>query len=74
MVWRDVFEKHRRIVMTASFLVVHGQVQKAGEVIHLVAERFTDLSPRLSELRDDEAPIVAHSKVQGGLIRSRDFH
>jgi error-prone DNA polymerase len=74
IVWRDAFEANRRTVMTSSFLVVHGQVQKEGEVIHVVAERFTDLSGRLSELRDDEAPIAAHSKVQGGLIRSRDFH
>jgi error-prone DNA polymerase len=74
VVWRDAFEANRRLVMTSSFLVVHGQVQKAGEVVHVVAERFTDLSGRLSELRDDEAPIVAHSKISGRLIRSRDFH
>jgi error-prone DNA polymerase len=72
--WRDVFEANRRAVMSATFLVVHGQVQAANNVVHVVAERFTDLSERLSELRDDEAPIVAHSKVSGRLIRSRDFH
>ena len=74
VVWRDAFEAHRRLVMTSAFLVVHGQVQKEGEVVHLVAERFTDLSGRLSELREDAAPIAAHSKVTGRLIRSRDFH
>jgi len=74
VVWRDAFEANRRLVMGASFLVVHGQVQKEGEVIHVVAERFTDLSHRLSELRDDKAPVSAHSRVTGRLIRSRDFH
>ncbi|MBI1196848.1 MAG: DNA polymerase III subunit alpha [Phenylobacterium sp.] len=74
VVWRDAFEANRRLVMTSSFVVVHGQVQREGEVIHLVAERFTDLSGRLSELRDDEGAITARTKVQGGLIRSRDFH
>jgi error-prone DNA polymerase len=74
IVWRDAFEAHRRTVMTSSFLVVHGQVQRQGEVIHVVAEGFTDLSHRLSELRDDEAQIAVRSKVSGGLIRSRDFH
>jgi error-prone DNA polymerase len=74
VVWKDVFEANRKTVMTATFLVVHGQVQAANNVVHIVAERFTDLSHRLSELRDDEAPIVAHSKVSGRLIRSRDFH
>ncbi|HEX7887599.1 MAG TPA: error-prone DNA polymerase [Phenylobacterium sp.] len=74
VVWRDCFEAHRRLVMTSAFLVVHGQVQKEGEVIHVVAERFTDLSGRLSDLREDQAPIAAHSKTSGRLIRSRDFH
>lgn len=74
VVWRDAFEANRRLVMSSSFLVVHGQVQREGEVIHVVAERFTDLSHRLSELREDQGEITAHSKVTGGLIRSRDFH
>jgi len=60
--------------MTAAFVVVHGRLQREGEVIHLVAERFTDLSARLSELREDEGAVQVRSKVGGGLIRSRDFH
>ncbi len=74
VVWRDAFEANRRLVMTSAFLIVHGQVQKEGEVIHVVAEGFTDLSGRLSELREDQGQIAAHSKVTGRLIRSRDFH
>lgn len=74
VVWRDAFEANRRLVMGGAFIVVHGQVQKEGEVIHVVAERFTDLSHRLSQLRDDAAPVEAHSRVTGRLIRSRDFH
>ncbi|MFZ5717891.1 MAG: error-prone DNA polymerase [Pseudomonadota bacterium] len=74
VVWRDAFEANRRLVMSSAFLIVHGQVQKEGEVIHLVAERFTDLSGRLSELREDEGQIGVRSKVSGALIRSRDFH
>ena len=64
----------RRLVMTSSFLIVHGQVQSVDGVVHVVAERFTDLSRRLSELREDRAEITAHSNVTGRLIRSRDFH
>ena len=74
VVWRDVFEANRRTVMTAGFLVVHGQVQSVEGVVHVVAERFTDLSPRLSELREDEGEIAVRSKVSGALVRSRDFH
>jgi error-prone DNA polymerase len=74
VVWREAFEAHRRLVMTSAFLIVHGQVQREGEVVHVVADRFTDLSGRLSELREDEAAISVGSRVTGRLIRSRDFH
>jgi error-prone DNA polymerase len=74
VVWRDAFEANRRTVMGASFLVVHGQIQNVDGVVHLVAEHFEDLSPRLAELREDQAPIAARSNVTGRLIRSRDFH
>ncbi|WP_414693348.1 error-prone DNA polymerase [Phenylobacterium sp.] len=75
VVWKDAFEANRRLVMGASFLVVHGQLQKEGEVIHLVAERFTDLSWKLGAMRDEEEPPPeVRSRVTGRLIRSRDFH
>jgi error-prone DNA polymerase len=62
--------------MGGSFLIVHGQVQKEGEVIHLVAQRFTDLSHRLSDMREDASapPPAVRSRTTGRLIRSRDFH
>ena len=71
--------------MGAAFLVVHGKLQREGEVVHLVAQTFTDLSHRLSEMREDERPSLddpapdarapqVRSKVSGRLIRSRDFH
>ncbi|WP_184722412.1 error-prone DNA polymerase [Caulobacter sp.] len=76
VVWKDRFDADRSVVMTASFLVVHGRVQKAEGVIHVVAEGFTDLSAHLSTLRDEPgapAPRV-RQKVSGRLLRSRDFH
>ena len=84
VVWRDAFEANRRLVMGSAFLLVSGQLQREGEVIHLVAKNFTDLSHRLSEMRDAERPpdvgepVVesphVSSRVSGRLIRSRDFH
>src|SRR5262249_51365813 len=44
IVWRDLFEKERRIVMSAAFLCVEGKLQKASGVIHVVAERLFDLT------------------------------
>jgi len=80
VVWKDVFERYRRLVMTSSFLVVHGQVQREGDVIHVVAEKFTDLSGRLPELQREGAadgapvahPPIAPEEVK--LVRSRNFH
>jgi error-prone DNA polymerase len=77
--WKDAFDANRRLVMGSSFLVVHGQLQVANNVIHLVAERFTDLSARLGEMRDHEeapgaAPAPPHARVSSSLVRSRDFH
>jgi error-prone DNA polymerase len=76
VVWKDCFDAHRRTVMSASFLVVHGKVQAADGVIHVVAEGFTDLSAQLARMKeapDAPAPTVRH-KVSGRLQRSRDFH
>jgi error-prone DNA polymerase len=44
VVWLPVFERHRRIVLSAGLLACHGRVQREGEVIHVVADRLEDLS------------------------------
>jgi error-prone DNA polymerase len=77
--WKAAFDANRRLVMSSSFLVVHGQLQVANDVIHLVAERFTDLSYKLGEMRDHEQgpgapPAPPHARVSSRLVRSRDFH
>jgi error-prone DNA polymerase len=62
--------------MSASFLIVHGKVQAADGVIHVVAESFTDLSSELARMKEDpEAPAPAvRMRTSGRLQRSRDFH
>ena len=71
VVWREAFEANRRAVMGASFLVVGGRLQRAGDVIHVVAERFIDLSERLAEMNGAGADRPAPG---ARLQRSRDFH
>jgi error-prone DNA polymerase len=76
VVWKDCFDIHRRTVMSASFLVVHGKLQAAEGVIHVVAEGFTDLSAQLARIKEDPcapAPTV-RMRSSGRLQRSRDFH
>jgi error-prone DNA polymerase len=79
IVWPKVFEKNRRTVMTARFLAVRGKLQRAGLVIHVVAESFIDLSANLASLRDGELSLPAvsspsHQEGSWRMLKSRDFH
>ncbi|WP_145200276.1 error-prone DNA polymerase [Sphingobium sp. B2] len=55
VVWPDLYEKQRRIVLTASMLGLQGRVQREGDVIHIIAARLFDLSPLLSSLGTRDA-------------------
>ncbi|MDJ1158969.1 error-prone DNA polymerase [Chelatococcus sp. SYSU_G07232] len=78
IVWRKAFDANRRIVMTSRFLAVRGRLQRQGLVVHVVAERFTDLTDELPRLREGfSLPIEAHDlhgRPDPRLIKSRDFH
>jgi error-prone DNA polymerase len=79
IVWPKVFEKNRRTVMTARFLAVRGRLQRAGLVIHVVAESFVDLSAELAKLRDGDLALPAvscpsHQEGSWRMLKSRDFH
>jgi error-prone DNA polymerase len=59
VVWTNAFEKNRRTVLGASMMGVRGQVQREGEVIHVIAQRLDDLSGMLASVgrRTDVADI-----------------
>jgi error-prone DNA polymerase len=63
VVWPQMFERFRQTVMTALCLRVDGKVQRDGDVVHVVADRLTDLTPALGSLGEGELRIS-----------SRDFH
>ena len=71
IVWPKAFAKNRRTVMTARFLAVRGRLQRAGLVIHVVAENFVDLSAELPWLR--EGGDLFSPKFSGGpLLPEKD--
>jgi error-prone DNA polymerase len=78
IVWPKVFEKNRRTVMTARFLVVRGRLQRVGLVVHVVAQSFVDLSAELRRLRDGDLVAAGSSDAQSAQLdfplKSRDFH
>jgi error-prone DNA polymerase len=58
IVWRRLAERQRSILLGSRLLGVVGEVQREGEVLHLVARRLTDHSALLGRLT----------------VRARDFH
>ena len=50
VVWPAVFEKQRRIILSASMISAYGRIQRAGEVVHLVVHRLRDLSGALASV------------------------
>ncbi|MCD9007496.1 error-prone DNA polymerase [Luteimonas sp. XNQY3] len=57
VVWKKVFEQHRRIVLSSGMIAVQGRIQREGDVVHLVAHRITDLSRELASVGDRDVPF-----------------
>ena len=52
VIWPSLYEQQRRIVLSASLLVVDGKVKREGEVVHIVATRLHDGSDLLASVGD----------------------
>jgi error-prone DNA polymerase len=65
VVWTRTFEANRRTVLGASMMGVRGQVQREGDVIHVIAHRLDDLSAMLASVgnRADVADIYRVSRA-----------
>ena len=83
IVWPQVFERFRRVVITANMLAARGRIQREGDIVHLVTHELTDLSARLATVanRNTCAPPAPeqdaperdiHSSILK--IKSRNFH
>ncbi|OJU11469.1 MAG: error-prone DNA polymerase [Caulobacterales bacterium 68-7] len=60
VIWPKLYERQRRIILTASMLGVDGRIQREGEVVHLVAWKLFDLSAQLASVggRDGVFPLT----------------
>ncbi|HET7710176.1 MAG TPA: error-prone DNA polymerase [Sphingomicrobium sp.] len=72
VIWPDVFEKQRKIVMGARLMAVHGIVQRdeADGIIHVVARRLEDDSTMLRRLSDDAMPSTLSQGDAAGSWRA----
>ena len=57
VLWPSVFERQRRLVLSAGMIACRGRVQRDGTVIHVVVEYLTDLSQELRSVGNRTLPI-----------------
>ncbi len=90
VIWPDVMQRFRMVIMAARLIEVRGTLQIDEDIVHVVAEHLVDATPRLMTLSDDlraaQAARADHVKnpLPQGLNRhprniriipkSRDFH
>ncbi|MCH9020458.1 MAG: ASPIC/UnbV domain-containing protein, partial [Proteobacteria bacterium] len=69
-------ERFRRPLLAARLLAATGRIERDGLVIHVVAERLRDLTPRLRALTDAlaaDAPLYVRPADPALETHSRDF-
>jgi error-prone DNA polymerase len=71
VIWPKLFERQRRVVLSAKMMAVYGRIQREGEVVHLVAHRMTDLSDLLASIEHHDAFFPATRPRRG--IAPRQF-
>ena len=74
IVWPAVFEAFRRPVLRATLLGINGEVQKEGQVIHVISESLEDLTPLLAQLEAQDTPQGVQHDVGSLRLRSRNFY
>ncbi|MBB2206563.1 error-prone DNA polymerase [Gluconacetobacter takamatsuzukensis] len=75
IIWRDLFETYRRRVMSGEMLAVMGNVQKEGDVVHLVAREITDLSGLLADVGNRGTGVAdSGCEAERVLVKARNFH
>src|SRR5690606_34092014 len=85
IVWPRVFETYRPTVLAARLVAISGRLQNEHGVIHVVADRFEDLSHLLGDLKQSGAPAAPRQKAHADLApaaeaadlampKGRNFH
>jgi len=69
VVWPDLKEKYRKVVMGTRLMEVRGRVEYDDEVIHVIAAHMVDATHELHRLSDDllSAPVARADHVNSPL-------
>jgi error-prone DNA polymerase len=59
VIWPNLYEKQRRIILTSGMIAVYGRIQREGEVVHLIAHRLSDLSAELASVGERDITFPA---------------
>jgi len=54
VVFQNLFDKYRKEILKSKLLMVEGNLQREGEVVHVIVKRCHDLSKLLSKLSQTE--------------------
>ncbi|WP_095011126.1 error-prone DNA polymerase [Tsuneonella mangrovi] len=72
VVWPDLKERQRKVVMGARLMEVRGRVEYDDEVIHVIAHHMNDASADLLRLSDDELrPAIARADHVASPLQQR---
>jgi error-prone DNA polymerase len=52
IIWPSVFEKQRRLILSAGMIACRGRLQREAGVTHIIADELTDLSAMLRSVGD----------------------
>ena len=70
IVWPSIFETFRSTLLTARLLAVRGPLQRAGRVIHVIAEHLMDRTQDLAFLKGD---LVDPATLDGAMSRADEL-
>jgi len=76
IIWPKVFEANRRVVLGARVLGVRGKLQREGIVIHVIAEKFVDLTSDMASIAGGvsigERTIARADEIKSGGPKGRN--
>ena len=85
IVWPAVFERQRRLILSAGMIACHGKLQREGSVTHVIVDHLEDYSEMLRSVGDrddafmvrtgrgDEAKHGGAPDMRGIKVSTRDF-